>query len=495
MSRPQDYCIYPSVFDCLLRSLKMLSQRWPHFLFRLSAAVAAVSLLLTGSCSPAGKQVEAGSVKNPDAAGGATALVSEAWGHIQSSYANWDRIDLEQVQGEALTNLLELTETPPYPFLSEVGRMRGQPPVGTPPELVDLWRGLALHQAEYPEVAPRDRTRAVIAGMVAGLGEPSGVVIPAENYPETKNVLQEALQGSYVGIGAQISRSGGQISLAPFEDSPAERAGIRVGDALVAIEGKPVTGRSLEEMVELISGAVGSKVRLSVRRLGDADLRIIDVFRGDIDLESVRRQLAPGGIGYIQVEQFRHNTGGQFLEALEDLDRFDMLALILDLRSNPGGSMEAAGQMAEHFLGQGTVFVSTEDRSAGDYLDRVDYVVELASPRRLLENVPVVVLINGQTMGEAEALAGALQDTQRASLLGTASFGKGSGNQFIELTDGSAIYLPTSRWYGPSGELIGSGGIQPDVVVPFEEETTGYSRDSQFNRAYQLLNDLLPPFR
>ena len=107
----------------------------------------------------------------------------------------------------------------------------------------------------------------------------------------------------------------------------------------------------------------------------------------------------------------------------------------------------------------------------------------------------MVVLINGQTMGEAEALAGAFQDTGRALLVGTTSFGKGSGNQFIELSDGSAIYLPTSRWYRPSGELMGTSGIQPDVEVPFEEETTGFSRDSQFNRAYRLLDDLLPPFR
>ena len=476
------------------RLSEALNGRASSYLLKLTWGLAAVSLLLAGAClsseNPPAQASQASS-GTAAASGDPTGLIWEAWGYISQSYANWDNIDLERVQGEAMLSLLELNETLPYPFLSEVGRLRGQPTVGTPPQLTDLWRALVLHQVKWPHVSPEEKAEAVIVAMVAGLGEPSAVVIPAENYHETRDALQEAQAGSYVGIGARVSRTGDQFTLVPFEDSPAEKAGIRLGDALVAVDRRPVTGRSLEELVELITGAPGSKVQLSVERAGETEPLEIQVFRDDIELRSVSRQLFPGGIGYIQVTRFRDNTGRQFLKALEELDSFDMLALILDLRSSPGGSMEAAQEVAEHFLDKGTVFVSTEGRSSGT----LDYVIEHKTARRPLENLPMVVLINGQTLAEPEVLAGALQDSERALVLGTASFGKGSSNEFIEMSDGSAIYLPTSRWYRSSGDLMGSGGIQPDVHVPFEEEFKGLSRDNQFNRAYQILNDGLPPFR
>ena len=457
----------------------------------LTCGLAAVSLLLAGACLPSENPPAPASSETAAASGDPTGLIWEAWGYISQSYSNWDNIDLERVQGEAILSLLELNETLPYPFLREVGRLRGQPPMGIPAQMADLWRALVLHQVRWPQVSPEEKAEDVIRAMVAGLGEPSAVVIPAENFHEARDALQKAQAGSYVGIGARVSRTGDQFTIEPFEDSWAEKAGIRLGDALVAVDRRPVTGRSLEELVELIAGPAGSNVQLSVERAGQEEPLEIQVVRDNIELQSVSRQLVPGGIGYIQVARFRDNTSQQFLKALEELDSFDMLALILDLRSSPGGSMEAAQEMAEHFLHKGTVFVSTEGRSAG----KLVYVIEHKTARRPLEDLPMVVLINGQTQAEAEVLAGALQDSERALVLGTASFGQGSTNEFIEMSDGSAIYLPTSRWYRSSGEMMGSGGIQPDFYVPLEEVSQGFSRDSQFNQAYQILDDRLPPFR
>ncbi|MEK7807246.1 MAG: S41 family peptidase, partial [Chloroflexota bacterium] len=176
---------------------------------------------------------------------------------------------------------------------------------------------------------------------------------------------------------------------------------------------------------------------------------------------------------------------------LEALKRIEMLALILDLRSNPGGSVETARDVAGQFLPTGSLFLSLEDRHGvrreariRDDLDRLE-----------LGGLPMVVLVNGETVGEAEAVAAVLQETGRAVVLGTRTFGKAGTYSFVDLSNGSAIYLPTLKWSTPSGKQLGNGGIQPDIAVPYKAETEGLGGESQFNRAYAYLNERLPPFR
>ncbi len=167
-----------------------------------------------------------------------------------------------------------------------------------------------------------------------------------------------------------------------------------------------------------------------------------------------------------------------------------MLALILDLRSNPGGSEDAAGDVAGQFLPPGSVFIYQEDRNG----DRREQVIRQDLDRFDLGNMPMVVLVNEETRAEAEAVAGVLQEAGRAVLVGVDTFGAGSTYDFVELDDGSAIYMPVRRWFTPSGRPLGDG-VQPDVLVPFQNETEGFGRESQFNRAYEYLDSLLPPFR
>ena len=418
-------------------------------------------------------------------------MVWEAWREIDDSYVHRDSIRVDAIIGGALDSLLALTESDPYPFLADVGRLRGQPPVGVPPQMVDVWRGLVLHQEQWPLVSNASRTEAVVHSMVAALGDPFATYMPAQIFPGASSNLEQSRAGTYLGIGARVFRRGDSIILNPYKDSPARKAGIKEGDVLKAVAGRPVAGRSVNELIDLITGPEGTKAQLRVERAGEPAPLDIDVFRGTIQVPSVTRQLAPGGIGYIFIEVFRDNTGEQFARALEALGGFDMLALILDLRSNPGGSLHAARQVTASLLPSNSLFLSTHQPGAGQQ----DQRLEKDPNRPSEEEIPMVVLIDRRTRGEAEAVAAALQDAGRAAIMGVPSFGQGAGYEFVELSDGSALYLPSVHWRRPSGEMMGNQGIEPDVRVELEADNNGPAAESQFNRAYEYLDALLPHFR
>lgn len=415
----------------------------------------------------------------------------EVWQLIDESYAS--RVDLETdaVVGGALRSMLALAGEPPYPFLTGVGRIRGQVPPNVPEQMADVWRGLVLHQNHWPEVEQTGLIEATISGIVDGLEQPGALYLNPDVYPDAKKSFEESLEGTYVGIGARVVAQDEGILLFPFRDSPAEKAEIEAGDVLLAVQGEPVAGKSLEEVVEVVVGPEGTKVQLRVQRSGQAEPLDVEVFRGTIDLTSVTSQLAPGGIGYLRIGLFRDNTGEQVFDALEDLKRFDMLALIFDLRSNPGGSEQAAADVAGQFLTPGSVFLNKEDRHG----KRQQLHIRQELERLQLGELPMVVLVNQATVGEAEAVAAALQEIDQVVVMGTETSGKVGTYNFLELSNGSAIYMPTLRWFTPSGKEMGSLGVVPDLLVAFQREDEGFGGDSQFNRAYEYLDKLLPPFR
>lgn len=419
------------------------------------------------------------------------ALVWEAWEKIDQSYAGWENVDPEVVVSSALKSMLDLSEAPPYPFLTQVGRLRGQVPPEVPEALADVWRGMVLHQQRWPEFDRSELASAAISGIVAGLGDPLAAYLGAERYPEAKVNLEDRLEGEYRGIGARVVLQDEKILLFPYADTPAEKAGIQAGDVLLEVEGDPVAGKSLEEVVDRVAGPEGAKVTLLMGRSSEPEPLEFEVFRGTISLPSVSRQLVPGGIGYIYVSTFRDNTGGQVFEALEALRQFDMLALILDLRSNTGGSKQGAIDVAGQFLPAGSLFLYTEDRQG----KRQELRVSEDGERLDLGELPTVLLVNEGTAAEAEAVAAVLQESGRAVVIGTETFGTAGNYDFVELEDGSAIYLATSKWYTPSGKPLGGAGVRPDVPVAFQMESGGITEESQFNRAYEYLNDQLPPFR
>jgi len=419
------------------------------------------------------------------------ALVWEAWEQVNESYVSSEALEPETAVSGAMSSILGLIDVAPYPFLTDVGRMRGQPPADVPGELADLWRAVAKYQSSNPGFDPSTIAEAAVAGLVGGLGDSSAVFLDATQYPLAKESLEGGIEGTYLGIGSRVVSQDGQIVLFPFAGSPAESAGVLPGDVLFAVAGNSVIGQGVEEVVDQVAGPKGTKVELEVIRVGEPAPVLLEVFRGDIELQSVASQLTPGGIAYLRISRFRDNTGEQVFSALESLNRFDLLALVLDIRTNPGGSSEAAKITAGQFLPEGTVFGYMEDGNG----ERTELTIDPDEDRLDLDDLLIAVLVNEQTAREAETVAAALQDAGRATLFGTTTFGDASAYEFVELSDGSAMYLPVSRRYTPSGKLLERTGLTPDVVVQSVPEAEGFGGESQFNRAYEFLDGQLPPFR
>ena len=419
------------------------------------------------------------------------AFIWDVWEKIDALYAGNNTVDPDSVVSGALRHMLDLTEAGPYPFLTEVGRLRGQVEPGVPEEMADVWRGMALFRQRWPEVDPSELVTAAINGLIDGLDDPAAAYLNAETFSAALEAITERLEGTYLGIGTRVIPGDDQILLYPFQDSPAEKAGIQPGDSLLAVEGETTAGKSIEEVLEYVAGPEGTKVTLLMERSGEPEPLEFEVFRDNIRLQSVTRQLVPGGIGYIYVSQFRDNTGEQVYEAIEALKQVDMLALILDLRSNPGGSENAAADVLGQFLPPGSLFLYQEDRNG----ERREQRITEDLHRFDLGEMPIVALVNGNTRAEAEAVAAVLQEAGRAVVMGIESFGAGASYELIELGDGTAIYIPTRRWYTPGGKALGGEGVQPDVEVAFAFEEEGYGGETQFNRAYDYLDDKLPPFR
>ena len=381
------------------------------------------------------------------------------------NYADPDGLRQGAVAGGAMDRVLELGELEPYPFLSDLGRMRGQVPSAVPVGLTDLWRATQIYSQANPSVDSDELSKTLIEGLMDGLPEPGAGYLTAEQLPEAQERLKSSLEGSYLGIGARVVPREGRILLFPFDGSPAEKAGIEPGDSLLAVEGVPVGDATPREVGDRIKGKEGTKVRLSLERINEDEPIELEVFRGPVELPTVSSRLRQGGIGYIRVHEFRDNTGQQVFDALEELRQFEMLALILDLRFNPGGSEEAAAEVAGIFLPPGDLFRFVEGRDGV----RTEHRFPEDRNRLSLDDLLIAILVDEQTVGEAEAVAAALQEAERATVVGVPTFGEGSGYDFVELSDGSALYMPVNRWYTPKGNWVGEDSVQPDVLVEYEE--------------------------
>ena len=426
-----------------------------------------------------------------DSEGDDLTLVWEAWYVLNANYAAPQSLDRDAVAGGVIKRIMDIGDIAPYPFLTDLGRMRGQVPATVPEELIDVWRVSQAYRQDASNVEAEEFQRVLIQGMMDSLPGPSSAYLSPEQLPEAQDQLERNLRGSYLGIGASVVAQDGQILLFPFTDSPAEKAGIEQGDSLLAVDGSPIGDATPSEVGDRVRGPEGTKVLLKLQRQSELEPLELEVFRGNVELDTVASQLVQGGIGYVRVTQFRDNTGGQVFEALERLKRFDMLALILDLRRNSGGSAEAAAEVGAQFLPSGSTFRQVEDKTGKRQQQLVPEDIDLIS----MEGLPVAVLVDGRTFSEAEALAAALQQAGRVQVVGESTFGEGSSYEFVELSDGSALYLPTSRWFTADGSWVGDGPVQPDVFVEYEEVPFGVGGERQFNAAYDLLDEQLPLFR
>jgi carboxyl-terminal processing protease len=248
--------------------------------------------------------------------------------------------------------------------------------------------------------------------------------------------------------------------VSPIDDTPAQRAGIKPGDAIIAVDGEPV-GEQLDDTVTKLRGDAGTKVRLDVRRDGVDDMLTFDLERTMIHVDSVKSDLLEPGIGYLRITQFSETTGRDLNRAFQGLEArngSELHALILDLRNNPGGVLDAAVEVSDAFLDDG-VIVSADGR-----IDEAKFSMS-AHPGDLMHGEPIAVLVNGGSASASEIVAGALKDHHRATIMGSHTYGKGSVQTVMPLSNGRAIKLTTSRYFTPSGEPIHEGGILPDVPL------------------------------
>lgn len=312
-------------------------------------------------------------------------------------------------------------------------------------------------RAEYvEEVTDEELIEAAINGMLTSLDPHSGY-LDAKKYRD----MQVQTKGEFGGLGIEVTMEDGLVKVvSPIDDTPAYRAGIQAGDVITHINNEPVLGMSLAEAVERMRGPVDTSIALTLRRPGEEEPIDVSMARAVITISPVRWR-AEEDIGYIRVTTFNEQTESKLREALESLEAElgdKMKGVVLDLRNNPGGLLEQAVQVADVFLDRGEI-VSTRGR-------RPDSIQRFNSRQGdLLDGRPMVVLINGGSASASEIVAGALQDHDRAIIMGTPSFGKGSVQTIMPLPGHGAIRLTTARYFTPAGTSIQAKGITPDIEV------------------------------
>ena len=296
-----------------------------------------------------------------------------------------------------------------------------------------------------------------IRGMLAGL-DPHSAYLVSEEYQE----LKEGTTGQFGGLGIEVTMENGFIKVvSPIDDTPAQRAGIKTGDLIVRLDDEPVKGMSLADAVKKMRGEPGSKIVLTVVREGaEAPLKLTLV-RAVIKVQSVKSRMLEKNYAYLRVSSFQSGTGESLKEAIASLKKENggkLKGMVLDLRNNPGGVLNAAVDVSDAFLKSGLI-VYTEGRIENSEM-RFN-----AAPDDLIDGAPMVVLINAGSASASEIVAGALQDQKRAVIMGEKSFGKGSVQTILPTSNGAAVKLTTARYYTPSGRSIQAEGIEPDIAL------------------------------
>lgn len=311
---------------------------------------------------------------------------------------------------------------------------------------------------EYVEdVEDKKLLEDAVRGMLSGL-DPHSSYLDEEAFRE----LRVGTSGEFGGLGIEVGMEDGFVRvIAPIDDTPAQRAGVKAGDLIIRLDEQPVKGMSLGDAVKLMRGKPGTEIRLTIVREGLDKPLEITLVRDIIQVKSIKSKSLEPGYGYVRITQFQNHTGEDMIEAIDALKKENgnaLKGLVLDLRNNPGGVLTSAVSVSDAFLEQGMI-VYTEGRRESAQLSYK------ATPVDVLKGTPMVVLVNGGSASASEIVAGALQDHGRAVVMGEKTFGKGSVQTILPMVDGSALKLTTARYYTPSGRSIQAEGIEPDVVT------------------------------
>ncbi len=340
----------------------------------------------------------------------------------------------------------------------------------------DAWKVLENKYVGAQKLDNQNLVYGAISGLVDSLGDENSVFFS----PTDAKKFNQDISGQFYGIGAQLDIKDGQLMIvAPLKDSPAERAGLKAGDKIMKVNDKDTYGMIVEEAVKLIRGEQGTTVKLAISRDSFSEPKEFLIIRDIIRVPTIDSKMI-GDVAYIHLYNFYEQSPFMFYQAAIEMALKNPKGLILDLRDNPGGYLDAAVNLAGWFLKSDSVVV-TEEFGSGEIQTYTSY------GNSLFKDLPVVILINGGSASASEILAGALKDLKGVKLIGEKSFGKGTVQQLETLKDGSMVKITVAHWRMPGGELIDKNGINPDFEVKISEEDLTADRDPQLDKAVEVI--------
>ena len=338
-----------------------------------------------------------------------------------------------------------------------------------------------LNQYYVDELDFSQMEEGVYAGMVAGMGDPYTMYMSAEEFQE----FNQSTEGSFYGIGVTVSmmEDNSIVVVAPVSGSPADKAGVLPDDRIIKVNGEDVTGKSLDEVVDMMKGEKDTNVTVTFYRPSESRSFESVLKRTEVKVETVKYEMKENQIGYIQISQFTNVTYEQFMAAYNDLISQHMKGLIIDLRNNPGGVLQVVEEITDVLVPEGTMVYT---------IDKANNRVDAVSDAEHIE-VPLAVLVNGNSASASEILSGAVQDMGVGKLIGTQTFGKGLVQATFRLPDNSGLKVTIQKYYTPRGVCIQGTGITPDYIVELPEEYQYYlnvpeEADTQLKKALEVIN-------
>lgn len=342
-----------------------------------------------------------------------------------------------------------------------------------------VWNLLNEKSPEATSVSNQDRIYGAISGLVASFKDPYTVFFPPA---ETKS-FQESIQGAFEGVGMEVGIKDDILTvIAPLKDTPAYKAGIKSGDKILKIDDVVTSDLSVDQAIDKIRGKKGTTVKLTIFRTGEQNSKEISIVRDTIAIPTLDTNKRDDGIFVISLYNFSANSAELFRTALKEFSNSGSDKLILDMRGNPGGFLDAAIDMASWFLPEGDVVVSEDFGTNEKKTDHFSKGYNVFS-----DKLKMVVLVDGGSASASEILAGALQDHKRATLIGEKTYGKGSVQELLPVTDDTALKVTIAKWLTPNGISISKQGLTPDIEVKLSESDIKNKNDAQMNKAVEFL--------